>query len=47
MAEQVPLIFASARRHQIGEDDMLHAFRNPVRTFLVGDDMTMVMRQGD
>lgn len=22
---------------------MLHAFRNPVRTFLVGEDMTMVI----
>ena len=43
MTEQVPLIVASARRHRIGEDEMLHAFRNPVRTFLIGEDMTMVI----
>ena len=43
MTEQDPLILASARRHQVGEDDMLHALRNPVRTFLLDEDMTMVI----
>ena len=33
----------SARRHGVSDEDMRHAFRNPVRTFLVGEDMTMVI----
>ena len=33
----------SARRHGVSDEDMQHAFRNPVRTFLVGEDMTMVI----
>jgi len=28
-----PVILASARRHGIADDDMLHAYRNPVRVF--------------
>lgn len=40
-----PVILASARRHGITDDDMLHAYRNPVRVFefdklamLIGSD---------
>ena len=43
MTEHEPLAIDSARRHDVTHADMLHAFRNPVRTFLVGDDMTMVI----
>ena len=43
MDEHEPLVVDSARRHGVDDDDMLHAFRNPVRTFLVGEDMTMVI----
>jgi len=28
-----PVILASARKHQISDDDMLHAYRNPNRVF--------------
>jgi len=28
-----PVILASARKHQISDDDMLHAYRNPIRVF--------------
>lgn len=43
MTEQSPLVVASARRHGATDADMLHAFRNPIRTFLVGEGMTMVI----
>lgn len=28
-----PVILASARRHRIADDDMLHAYRHPIRVF--------------
>jgi hypothetical protein len=37
-----PAIVASARKHGIADDDMLHAYRNPVRVFDV-DDLTMLI----
>jgi hypothetical protein len=43
MDEHEPLVVDSARRHGVDDEDMLHAFRNPVRTFLVSEDMTMVI----
>ncbi len=43
MAEHDPVILESARRHGVSDEDVQHAFRNPVRTFLVGEDMTMVI----
>jgi hypothetical protein len=43
MSGQEPAVIDSARRHGVSEEDMRHAFRNPVRTFLVGEDMTMVI----
>lgn len=43
MEDPEPLVVDSARRHGVEDDDMLHALRNPVRTFLVAEDMTMVI----
>ena len=37
-----PVVLASARRHGISDDDMLHAYRNPIRIFDV-DDLTMLI----
>jgi hypothetical protein len=28
-----PVILASARKHGVADDDMLHAHRNPIRAF--------------
>ncbi len=32
-----PVILQSARKHQISDDDMLHAYRHPIRVFDLGD----------
>lgn len=32
-----PVILASARKHQVSDDDMPHADRNPIRVFDLGD----------
>ncbi|MEM8621821.1 MAG: hypothetical protein AAGF73_19115 [Actinomycetota bacterium] len=37
-----PVIVASARRHEITDDDMLHAYRNPTRVFDL-DDLDMLI----
>ncbi len=37
-----PVILASARKHQISDDDMLHAYRNPIRVFDL-DGLTMLI----
>ena len=37
-----PIVLASARKHGISDDDMLHAYGNPVRVFVL-DDLTMVI----
>lgn len=37
-----PVILASARKHQISDDDMLHAYRNPIRVFNL-DGLTMII----
>ena len=37
-----PVILASARKHQIADDDMLHAYRNPIRVFDL-DGLTMLI----
>ena len=37
-----PVILASARKHGITDDQMLHAYRNPVRAFAF-DDLTMLV----
>jgi len=42
-----PVILASARKHGVADEDMLHAYRNPIRVFeleglmmLVGGDQS-------
>ncbi len=37
-----PVILESARKHGISDDDMLHAYRNPIRVFDL-DDLTMLV----
>jgi hypothetical protein len=37
-----PVILASARRHGVRDDNMLHAYRNPIRVFEV-DDLAMLI----
>lgn len=32
-----PVIVASARKHGIPDEDMLHAYRNPIRVFELDD----------
>ena len=36
------MIVPSARKHQISDDDMLHAYRHPIRVFDL-DDLTMLV----
>ena len=39
-----PVIIASARRHGVADEDILHAYRNPIRTIdLADDDLTMLI----
>ncbi len=38
---RVQRIAPSARRHGIDDEDMLHAFRNPIRVDYLDDDLTM------
>ena len=38
-----PVILASARRYGIADEDMLHAYRNPIRVFELDDDLTMLI----
>lgn len=37
-----PVILASARKHGVDDQDMLHAYRNPIRVFELGD-LTMLI----
>ena len=37
-----PVILASARKHGVTDDDMLHAYRHPIRVFEF-DDLTMLI----
>jgi hypothetical protein len=37
-----PVIVASVRKHGIPDDDMLHAYRNPIRVFEL-DDLVMLI----
>jgi hypothetical protein len=37
-----PVVLRSARKHGISDDDMLHAYRNPIRAFAV-DDLVMLV----
>lgn len=36
------MILASARKHGVADDDILHAYRNPIRVFDL-DDLTMLI----
>ncbi len=36
------MVLASARKHGIQDDDMLHAYRNPIRVFDL-DGLTMLI----
>jgi len=38
-----PVIAESARRHGIAEEDMLHAYRNPVDAYDAEEGMTMLI----
>ena len=37
-----PVILASARKHGVTDDEMLHAYRNPIRVFEF-EDLTMLI----
>lgn len=37
-----PVVLASARKHGIADEEMLHAYRNPIRVFDLGD-LTMLI----
>ena len=37
-----PVFLASARKHGINDEDMLHAYRHPIRVFDL-DDLTMLI----
>lgn len=38
-----PIIAASALKHGLGEDEILHAYRHPVRVWDLGDGLTMIV----
>ena len=37
-----PVILQSARKHRVSDDDMMHAYRQPIRVFDL-DDLTMLI----
>ena len=37
-----PVVLASARKHGVTDEEILHAYRNPVRVFEL-DDLTMLI----
>jgi hypothetical protein len=38
-----PIISPSALKHDLSEDEILHAYRNPVRVWDLGDGFTMII----
>ncbi len=38
-----PIIAQSALKHGLSEDEILHAYRNPIRTWDLGDGLTMII----
>jgi hypothetical protein len=38
-----PIILPSARKHGVSDEDILHAYANPIRIFDLDDDFTMVI----
>jgi hypothetical protein len=37
-----PVIVATARKHGVSDNDMLHAYRNPIRVFGLGDLIMLI-----
>lgn len=37
-----PVIVATARKHGVNDDDMLHAYRNPIRVFGLDDLIILI-----
>ncbi len=37
-----PVILDSARKHGVEDEDMLHAYRNPIRVFDLGDLVMLI-----
>ncbi|HIW29151.1 MAG TPA: hypothetical protein H9987_03945 [Candidatus Luteococcus avicola] len=38
-----PIIAASALKHGLGEEEILHAYRTPIRAWDLGDGFTMIV----
>jgi hypothetical protein len=38
-----PIIAPSALNHELGEEEILHAYRNPIRVWDLGDGFTMIV----
>lgn len=38
-----PIIADSARKHGVSDEDILHAYRNPIRVFELDEGFTMVI----
>lgn len=38
-----PIIADSARKHGVADDDMLHAYDNPVRVFELEEEFTLII----
>ena len=38
-----PIVAPSARKHGLSDDQILHAYRNPVRVWDLGDGFTMIV----
>ena len=38
-----PIVAPSALKHGVSEDDIIHAYRNPVRIWALGDGCTMIV----
>lgn len=38
-----PVIADSARKHGVSDDDILHAYANPIRIFELDDGFTMII----
>lgn len=38
-----PIIAPSALKHDLSEEEILHAYRNPVRVWDLGDGFTMIV----
>lgn len=38
-----PIIAASARKHGVNDEDILHAYANPIRVFELDEGFTMII----